>query len=221
MLEPIYGFDEVADMASVVPPDGTMFVANGLTTRGDRPPLVYWYSASSTTTPNGNSVVCPSSITPPAAGRYLQVPFDYNALLNLPALKTVATSGSYTDLLNLPAAPSFTTPARSISTTGSNNTFTISTTRNALATYVINFSAALTLTTSNGRVSLDYSTNGGSTWNLGPSVSQVFGVSVTITTNSDCVLSRMIPANALVRINQTNNTNVTVTLSANQQEVLF
>lgn len=118
-------------------------------------------------------------------------------------------------------SPTSSNPSRAISTTGANNTYTISTTRAAFAVYTINFSAALTLTTSSGKVSLDYSLDGGTTWNIGPSVSQVFSLALTINFNQDQVLSRMIPANALVRINRITNTNVTIALSANQEEVLF
>lgn len=108
-------------------------------------------------------------------------------------------------------------PGRSLSTTGTNNTFTISSARCSAVYYTINFSVALTLTTSNGKVTLDISTDGGSTWTTLSSVSQVFGTSITITTNQDMILSAMIPANALVRINRTNNSNVTVALGSQEE----
>lgn len=111
-------------------------------------------------------------------------------------------------------------PGRSLSTTGSNNTFTISSTRDALVIYTINFAAALTLTTSNGVVSLDYSTDGGTNWTTLSRSSQTFGVSITITTSQDSVLHGVVPANALVRIYRSSNTNVTIALGA-QQEVLL
>src|ERR1700749_1192042 len=76
-------------------------------------------------------------------------------------------------------------PGRTLSTTGSNNTFTINTGRFASVAYTVNFSAALTLGTSNGRVTLDYSLDGGTTWITVSSASQVFGISVTITTNQN------------------------------------
>jgi len=108
-------------------------------------------------------------------------------------------------------------PGRLLSTTGTNNTFTISSTKCSTVYYTINFSVALTLTTSNGKVTLDISTDGGSSWTTLSSVSQVFGTSITITTNQDMILSAMIPANALVRINRTNNSNVTVTLGSQEE----
>lgn len=111
-------------------------------------------------------------------------------------------------------------PGRSISTTGSNNTFTISSSRCSSASYTINFSASLTLATSNGRVTLDYSVDGGTTWITVASVSQVFGGSVTITTNQDLVLHGIIPANGLVRINRVTATTVTISIGS-QEEVLI
>lgn len=110
-----------------------------------------------------------------------------------------------------------TSPGRLISTTGSDNTFTINTQKCATVYYTVNFSAALVLTTSNGKVTLDISMDGGSTWTTIASVSQVFGASVTINTNQDMILTGMIPAGALVRINRTNNTNVTITLGAQEE----
>lgn len=357
MLQAIYGFDEAADMTAFAAPDGNMFMANGLSSRGDRPPVLYWYNASSTAAPDGNNVICPGSITPPAPGRYVKIPFDYNALLNLPALAavalsgaysdlsgkpslatvatsgsyndlsskpsipaaqvnsdwsagsglpqilnkptlasvatsgayssltgtpslaTVATSGSYTDLINKPTIPAGTVtsvgitgtdfsisgspvtgsgsvamalaasgvsagnysgvtvtakgivtagtnrsfnsaPGRALSTTGSNNTYTISSTRDAHVSYTISFAAAITLTTSNGIVNLDYSTNAGSTWTTIASVSQAFLIAVTISASQNLVLAGMIPAGALVRINEATVTNVTITAGV-QQEVLL
>ena|ERR1700742_4222704 len=111
-------------------------------------------------------------------------------------------------------------PGRSISTTGSNNTFTISTSRWAEVSYTINFSATLTLGTSNGRVNLDYSLDGGTTWTTIASVSQVFGLSITITTNQNMVLAGIIPPNALVRINQANATTVTITTGSEQEGLI-
>lgn len=110
-----------------------------------------------------------------------------------------------------------TAPARVLSTTGSNNTFTISASKNARVHYTINFAFALTLTTSNGYVQLDYSTDGGSTWITCGSVSSVYSLSVTLTGNTDAELSGEIPANALVRLYRINNTNVTITASTSKQ----
>ena len=131
---------------------------------------------------------------------------------------TVDNKGRITAAQNASFNPS---PGRSLSTNGSNNTFTISTTRNARVTYTVNFSYSLTLTTSNGFVSLDYSTDGGSDWIPVASVSNAYTLAVTLSGNTDNVLSGEIPANALVRIYRSANTNVTVTLKSTQQEVLY
>lgn len=150
-----------------------------------------------------------------------------NFYLKVRSLLSAGTGISYNNITGVitntaPAqTPSFNpTPSRSLSTTGSNNTFTISSTRAAHVTYTINFSVALVLAVSNGAVELDYSLDGGSNWIPVSRVSQVFGVSITITTNGDNVLSGDIPANALVRINRTANSNCTVTLTTRQQEKL-
>lgn len=110
-----------------------------------------------------------------------------------------------------------TTPARTLSTTGSNNTFTISASKNARAHYTINFAYALTLTTSNGYVELDYSLDGGTTWITCGSVSSVYSVSVTLTGNTDAELTGEIPAGALVRLYRINATNCTITLPTTKQ----
>lgn len=115
----------------------------------------------------------------------------------------------------------FNTPSRSLSTNGSNNTFTISATKNARVTYSVNFSIALLVALSNGVVSLDYSTNGGSSWTTVCTASQQYSVAVSLTMNGDQVLSGDIPAGALVRLYRSANTNCTITLRSYQQEVLY
>lgn len=128
---------------------------------------------------------------------------------------TVDAKGRVTSALNSSFNSS---PARSLSTTGSNNTFTVSATRDAYVSYTVNFSVALIAALSNGQVDLDYSLDNGVNWTPVSSVSQVFGVSITITTNQNMQLAGWIPAGALVRINRSQNTNVTTTLVANKQQ---
>ena len=137
----------------------------------------------------------------------------YNAsyTVNNKGIVTAATNASFN-----------TSPGRVLSTTGSNNTFTISATKNARVTYTVNFSIALVVAASNGVVTLDYSTDGGSNWTTIASASQQYSVAVTLTTNNDQVLSGEIPANALVRIYRSTATNCTVALSTSkQQEVTY
>lgn len=135
-----------------------------------------------------------------------------------------ATYNNTTGVFNIPDyTPSVTfnsSPGRSLSTTGSNNTFTISATKNARVNYTINFAVALALVTSNGVVSLDYSTNGGSSWTSVSSVSNAYTVALTLTGNWDNNLSGEIPAGALVRIYRSSASNVTITLTK-QQEVTY
>lgn len=139
----------------------------------------------------------------------------------------ISVSGTYPNFTVTNSSPSSTptfnaSPSRSLSTTGSNNTFTISSTKNARVKYTINFAFALTLSTSNGYVELDYSTDAGSTWNIVSSVSSVYSLSVTLSGNSDNVLSGEIPSGALVRLYRINATNVTITApTTKQQEVTY
>lgn len=135
--------------------------------------------------------------------------------------KVLTTNGSTLSWDTPVTSAAFNTnPGRTLSTTGSNNTFTISTTQRARVNYTINFSVALISVSSNGLVSLDYSLDAGSSWIPVSSVSQVYGVSI-LTTSSNNNLSGEIPANALVRIYRSANTNVTVTISSAQQEVTY
>lgn len=124
---------------------------------------------------------------------------------------TVNAKGLVTTAANV----TFNAPSRSLSTTGSNNTFTVSSTKASRVYYTINFSISTVLSGGNGQVDLDYSLDGGSNWVNVSSVSLVFNG--TISTNM--VLSGEIPPNALVRLNRSQNTNVTVSLTTRQQEV--
>lgn len=132
--------------------------------------------------------------------------FNGSYTANAKGLITAATNASFNSA-----------PARALSTTGSNNTYTISATKNARVHYTVNFAFALTLTTSNGYVQLDYSTDGGSNWITCGSVSSVYSLSVTLTGNTDSELVGEIPANALVRLYRINATNVTITAPTTKQ----
>lgn len=146
-------------------------------------------------------------------------------------LTTTGTSGtstysSSTNTLNVPnyattGTPSISTPTRSLSTTGSNNTFTISASRGSMAFYSVNFSVALLAALSSGIVDLDYSTDGGSNWTTISRGSQAYGVAITITTNQDQMVGGFIPANALVRINRVANTNCTITITKQSEAIMY
>lgn len=205
-----------ADLYANLLPDGWFCVLIGETVRLDTPSRLYLYNGSSTATDDTENVIKPTAVS--GAGRWVKTTYQ-----QLQANYTQATTSALDYVKNKPTAsvPSITTPGRTLSTTGSNNTFTISTTRTAIVSYTVNFSASLTLGTSNGSVDLDYSLDGGSTWINVASVSQVFGLSITITTNQSMVLMGVIPINALVRINRSNNSSVTISLTARQQETLL
>ena len=237
MLQGIYGFDEVADMYVLTPPDGTMFMANGFTTRQDQPPILYFYNGSSTATPDGVNVICPTAITPPAPGRYVKIPFDYKNLLNQlvlatvatsgsyadligkPTLATVATTGSYTDLINLPPARSASIPTRSLNSAA----YQISATRDALALYSVQIAATISLTTGqSGTVSLQMSSTSGGTYatvnscSNGNTGSLTLGLNITQTQLT--VLAAFVPAGYYVKL--VSSGTATNTMVA-QQEVLL
>lgn len=134
-------------------------------------------------------------------------------------LSGVATIPS-TDITGL--APTFnSSTGRSISTNGTSNTYVISGTKNARVTYTVRFSVNLNgLVASQGLVNLDYTLDG-STWITVCEAYQEFVLGIIINTTQAQVISGDIPAGATVRIHRTTATNVTVTLSSKQQEVIY
>lgn len=135
--------------------------------------------------------------------------YNSSYIVNSKGIVTGATNASFNSA-----------PGRVFSTTGTNNTFTISSTKNARVHYTVNFSIALLAAASNAVVALDYSTDGGTTWTTVSDISQVYSVAITLTNNIDNILSGEIPAGALVRIYRSSNTNATVTLGR-QQEIIY
>lgn len=117
---------------------------------------------------------------------------------------TVDTKGRVTSGVN----PTFNT---GVSRTLNSN-FTISSTLNARVYYTIRISYNVTvLLGSTGAVSLQYSTNGGSTWTTVSTISNSLNLGIALTGYNDFVLSGEIPANALVKLNST-ATNATNTI---------
>lgn len=86
MIQALYAADESNDLYAFTPPDGTVFICNGKVSRLDRPPLVYYYNASSTATDDGDTVLRPTAIISANPGRYLKAPNDYSQLLNKPSI---------------------------------------------------------------------------------------------------------------------------------------
>jgi len=114
---------------------------------------------------------------------------------------TVDTKGRVTSGAN----PTFNT---AVSRTLNSN-YTISSTLNARVYYTIRISYNITvLLGSTGAVSLQYSTNAGSTWITVSTISNSLNLGLALTGYNDFVLSGEIPANALVRLNST-STNAT------------
>lgn len=117
---------------------------------------------------------------------------------------TVDTKGRVTSGAN----PTFNT---SVSRTLNSN-YTISSTLNSRVYYTIRISYNVTvLLGSTGAVSLQYSTNAGSTWITVSTISNSLNLGLALTGYNDFVLSGEIPANALVRLNST-ATNATNTV---------
>lgn len=150
----------------------------------------------------------------------------------------VTTSGSITANLNTSgvAAGSYrnvTVTNKGIVTAGINPTFnsavgrslnsnyTISTTLNARVSYTIRIAYNITiLVGSTGVATLQYSTNGGSSWVTVSTVSNSLNLGLALTGYNDFVLSGEIPANALVRVTTTGTVNATVTFP-NATEVTY
>lgn len=173
-------------------------------------------------------VIDPVAKTLTATGT-AQVNSDWNAssgaaqILNKPSLATVATSGSYTDLSNRPAARSFSYTTRSL-----NSCFQVSSTRDALVNYAVDVTTTLTLTNgAQGTVILrTYTdsgcTTGGQTITSGTSgLPTTLSVTVGLQNLGTVVLAGVVPAGLYVR-QETANTIGTPTFAARaSQEVLL
>lgn len=111
-----------------------------------------------------------------------------------------------------PYVPTPTSATRAINST----TYTISTIRPATVYYSITISCTATIgSTAAGSVTLQYSTNGGSTWQTVSDVANSNTVTLAIVLQSvntqDAVLSGPIPAGALVRMVSSTTGTTTVT----------
>lgn len=181
---------------------------------------------SVTTSGNTFTVINTNTLTSLVAGTGINV--SGNTITNsLPHVNTniivssglTSTTSTNAYTLAIQSRTYNSSPARALSTTGTNNTFVINATNDNRVSYTINFSVALVSVSSNGFVGLDYSIDGGSNWITVSSVSQVYGASI-LTTNGDIILSGEIPANARVRIYRSTATNCTITIGR-QQEITY
>lgn len=179
-------------------------------------------------TPVGESYTITSTNTLTSLSPSTGISVSGNTITNTIPDKTVTLSSSNLNITS--AYPSFTlaipsrtfnsSPGRTLSTTGTNNTFVISSTNDSRVYYTVNFSIALALITSNGVVSLDYSTDGGSTWITASDVTNAYTVAVTLAGNWDNILCGEIPAGARVRIYASTVSNCTITIKK-QQEITY
>lgn len=164
--------------------DGTAYIVLGNTAMGDSGVRHYFYDANSTATVDGEDVL---DATGMGVGRFAKIKVDYNMLLNLPSIPSAPTINS-----NI---------TRAVGGSG----FTISTTKQANVSYSIKITCTASIGSSSaGTVSLQYSTNGGSTWIEVSQVSNSNTVTLALTLNAvtiqTAVLSGNIPANALVKM---------------------
>lgn len=147
-------------------------------------------------------------------------------------LSTIGTSGaatynSSTGQLNIPNYVTPVTPTLNLSVTRPVNgtSYTISTTQNSRVYYNIRIACTASIgSNATGSVTLQYSTNGGSSWNDLQSIENSNTVTLAIALNSVTVqaatLSAEIPANALCRMVSSSTGTTTITY-VRGQEVLY
>lgn len=176
-----------------------------MTDRGASPWIVYryLYDSTSTTTDNGGTTIGQGVIKPGVVtnGRWF--------------LHSINRGG---DAFNV---SSINYPTRTV-----NTTWTPSTTKYSQVTYTVTCTSTnpLLAGTSSSAFTLDYSTNGGSSWQPvsggGNSNGVGVAVAVALTNGQTGVLSGWIPANALVRVNVTNTGTASGSVTKSQ-EVIF
>lgn len=117
-----------------------------------------------------------------------------------------AATGVITNTQGSINSPTIATPTRAL-----NTNFTISTTKTAFVSYSVSLVATnpLLVGASTSQMFLEYSTNGGTSWNMvsQASNSSAVGLSVSIqlTNTQQSVLTGVIPPNALVRLRTVNS----------------
>lgn len=147
-------------------------------------------------------------------------------ILNKPSLATVATSGSYLDLSNRPAARSFNYPTRTLDTC-----YQPSATRDVQVSYNVTINTTSTLTAGGvGTVYLEAFTNSGcttGTQEIGRFLNgntQTLGLTVTMVQNVTGNLNGIVPAGMWVKqrtqINTGTGANVTFTALPGQETSL-
>lgn len=133
----------------------------------------------------------------------------------------IAVSGTYPNITVSMVQPTIFTTNRSL-----NSSYTISTTKWAVATYTVTCTSTnpLLAGTSSASFFLEYSTNGGSNWTQASGAGNSNGVALTVTvalTNGQTgVLTGLIPANALCRIRTTTAGTASTSVTNTQEWVL-
>lgn len=145
----------------------------------------------------------------------------YTQISNRPSLATVATSGSYNDLVNKPTIPVVNTPAATNPVRTFNSAFQVSTTRNAQVQYTAQIVAAISLAVGQtGTIYLETSPNN-STWTIqdqftnGNTGTLAVGFSLTQTMAQS--LGAYVPAGYWVRLRTTGNATITYITSQEVQ----
>lgn len=131
---------------------------------------------------------------------------------------SIAVSGTYPNFTLTPYAPSTSTVSRAINSA----TFQPSTTKIAWVYYTIRINCVATIgSASAGTVALQYSIDSGSTWNDVGQIENSNTVTLAIVLNSSTTqtgqLSGIIPAGAIVRMNQTITGTTTITYVRGQE----
>ncbi len=132
--------------------------------------------------------------------------------VTLTAGRGIAITGTYPNFTIALVTPTITPAARTL-----NSNFTVNSTKESFVTYTVSCSVTnpLLVGTSSANATLQYSTNGGSSWTSVAQSGASSGVGITVTiqltTGQQGTLVGWIPANALVRILTTTSGTATVT----------
>lgn len=125
-------------------------------------------------------------------------------VVTLTAGNAIAITGTYPNFTIAMVQPAFTFPTRTF-----NTNYTVSTTKAAYLVYSITTSVTnpLLAGSSSATATLQYSTNGGTTWQTVSSIGQVSAIALAVTiqlqSGQTQLLGGLAPANALVRITYT------------------
>lgn len=201
--------------------DGQGFIVGGNSNIADSQGYIYFYVASSTATPDGNLILPATGM---GIGRFIKCETSQTvSLTSGRGISITGTSPNFTISLVTPTITIRNTANSNARTLNSN--FTVSSTKEALVTYTVTCSVTnpLLVGTSSASAFLEYSTDGGTTWQLPAQNGNTSGVGVTVTlqlTNGQTgTLTAMIPANALTRIRTTTSGTGSVTYVTGQEIV--